>query len=135
MVGGSVRGMPVDMRITLSQIERLCVAGRGMRDGGHPQAPAARDRTRQWRDLERRFATELCDTSGPVPKLTDAGSAAVAWSEQVLAAADELSGALIAIAAGSRGEIELVVSMMLASYRLPRALATFSALHPEVHIA
>jgi DNA-binding transcriptional LysR family regulator len=121
--------MAVDPRLTMGQIERLGSLA-AVRDGGPLNARERRDA----RLLERRLGAPLiageyllrpphCRDSGRRERL-------LAYAAGAATLAEELSG----LAAGTRGQIDLVASLNLASYRLPSALGRFSVLRPDVHV-
>jgi DNA-binding transcriptional LysR family regulator len=121
--------MAVDPRLTMGQIERLGSLA-AVRDGGPLNARERRDA----RLLERRLGAPLIAGGVREETLTPAGVAAVRWSEEILAGAATLAEELSGLAAGTRGQIDLVASLNLASYRLPSALGRFSVLRPDVHV-
>jgi DNA-binding transcriptional LysR family regulator len=113
----------------MGQIERLGSLA-AVRDGGPLNARERRDA----RLLERRLGAPLIAGGVREETLTPAGVAAVRWSEEILAGAATLAEELSGLAAGTRGQIDLVASLNLASYRLPSALGRFSVLRPDVHV-
>ena len=126
--------MPVDSRITLDQIERLKELGQELRAERRRGTSNGRGRRRTWLDFERRLGVSLIDPNPNRLVLTPAGEAVLIWADEVLTGADDLVHELIGISAGSRGEVDLVATTVLASYVLPSVVAGFHAAHPDVRV-
>lgn len=82
--------------------------------------------------LEERHATRLFDRVGRGLELNDAGRAFLPEARAVLAQAADALGVLDDLAGLKRGDLRIAASQTVATYWLPRRMATFAAAHPGV---
>ncbi len=84
--------------------------------------------------LEATHKTKLFNRIGRHIELTDAGQAFLKEARAVLAAVDAAELALVEFGNLKRGVLSVQASHTIAHYWLPRRLATFRRVHPEIEI-
>lgn len=84
--------------------------------------------------LEVTHKTKLFNRIGRHIELTDAGQAFLKEARAVLAAVDAAELALVEFGNLKRGVLSVQASHTIAHYWLPRRLATFRRVHPEIEI-
>ncbi len=84
--------------------------------------------------LEATHKTKLFNRIGRHIELTDAGQAFLKEARAVLAAVDAAELALVEFGNLKRGILSVQASHTIAHYWLPRRLATFRRVHPEIEI-
>ena len=84
--------------------------------------------------LEAAHKTKLFNRIGRHIELTDAGQAFLKEARAVLAAVDAAELALVEFGNLKRGVLSVQASQTIAHYWLPRHLATFRRVHPEIEI-
>jgi DNA-binding transcriptional LysR family regulator len=131
-----VRGVTIDTRITLRKLEVFSsvVALEGFGRAAEQLCVAQPVVTAHVRSLEERLGVQLFYRDGRQMRLTEAGQAVYAWSEDVLRRTRELERDLTSLSDGARGRVALGASMSIGSYRLPPVLSQFGAEHPEADI-
>jgi DNA-binding transcriptional LysR family regulator len=85
-------------------------------------------------DLEDNFGTALLVRGAKGVELTAAGSALLARARVLLHHATQLDGEMRRHATGSHGYVRVFANISAIVEFLPRALATFAAAHPDVHV-
>jgi DNA-binding transcriptional LysR family regulator len=126
----------MDIRITLHKLEvfRLVVEEKSVTRAAERLFVAQPVVTAHIRSLEERIGARLFYREGRQLHLTEAGSAAYEWAQDVLTRTAELGRHVQALSDGTHGTVVLAASNSLGSYRLPPILAQFRRERPSVSL-
>jgi DNA-binding transcriptional LysR family regulator len=128
--------MALDTRISLHKLEVFCTVV----EVGSVSRAAERLYVAQpvvsahMRSLEERVGAKLLQRRDNRMILTEAGTAAYAWAQDVLTRSREMQREVEGLTDGSRGVAVIASSMTAGSYLLPDVLARFRAGRPGVQI-
>lgn len=124
-------------RVTLAQIElmqqvakmhNITAAGRELGMSGSLAA-------RQIASLERSLGVRLFQRTTRSIRLTEAGERVLGWATQTLEGFTELDDSMTAMTQTPRGLVRLAVNYYAAGTYLPRVLAEFSAMYPDIKLS
>lgn len=84
--------------------------------------------------FERRCGLTLLERSPRGSRLTSEGALLVDWSRDVLEAAERLTLSASALRRRRAAQLRIAASMTVAEYLVPKWLAAFRRVHPDVHV-
>lgn len=124
-------------RVTLAQVElmqqvakmhNITAAGRELGISGSLAA-------RQIAALERSLGVRLFQRTTRSIRLTEAGERVLEWANQTLEGFTELDDSMTALTQMPRGMVRLAVNYYAAGTYLPRVLAEFSTMYPDIKLS
>ncbi len=130
-------GSRIRSRVTLAQIElmqqvaklhNITAAGRELGMSGSLAA-------RQIAALERSLGVRLFQRTTRSIRLTEAGERVLEWASRTLDGFTELDDSMTAMTQTPRGLVRLAVNYYAAETYLPRVLAEFGALYPDIKLS
>ena len=90
--------------------------------------------TRKLAQLEAALGARLVERTTRSMKLTEAGRVALAWASEAVAQFEQASDELASLQGRPSGVVRLAVAQYTALQYLPRLLAEFCALYPEIRL-
>lgn len=130
-------GSRIRSRVTLAQIElmqqvaklhNITAAGRELGMSGSLAA-------RQIAALERSLGVRLFQRTTRSIRLTEAGGRVLEWASRTLDGFTELDDSMTAMTQTPRGMVRLAVNYYAAETYLPRVLAEFGVLYPDIKLS
>lgn len=127
----------VRSRVTLAQFKlmqqvakmsNITAAGRELGISGSLAA-------RQIAALERTLGVRLFQRTTRSVRLTEAGERVLEWANRTLESFTELDDSMTAMAQMPRGVVRIAVNYYAADAYLPRVLAEFSAIYPDIKVS